>query len=131
MGPDKKNTKLLPVIFIASATVFYILVVRRLGFGIPCLFHRVTGFKCGGCGTTTMLVALFNGDPRSAYSANPFIFLTLPFLGFEAVYLTVCSCKGRRMAKWNKILLDIYAILLVLWSVLRNLIPSRFFFSFL
>jgi hypothetical protein len=46
------------------------------GIGIPCPWRSVTHTLCPFCGSTTMGVALLQGDVAAAWAANPFV-LTL------------------------------------------------------
>ncbi|HAG70298.1 MAG TPA: hypothetical protein DCL38_10060 [Lachnospiraceae bacterium] len=112
----------LPLLIAASAAVVYILAVRKLGFGIPCLFHRVTGFKCPGCGVTGMLTALSRLDFKTAFSSNPFLFITLPFPAFELIFMWSRSVNKRKSPSWNEGLLIFYLILLISWGIVRNII---------
>ncbi|MBF0313384.1 MAG: DUF2752 domain-containing protein [Oligoflexia bacterium] len=45
-----------------------------------CLFHRITGLRCPGCGMTHALVSLSRGDFQSAFYFNPFCYLLLLML---------------------------------------------------
>lgn len=57
-------------------------LARVLGLGdagtllgqIPeiCVFHRVTGIQCPGCGMTRAFLCLLHGDWRGAWDLNPF-----------------------------------------------------------
>ena len=118
-GGIKRNKWLLPVMLSLAAAV-YILAVRRLGFGIPCIFHRVTGFKCPGCGITGLFVALSQFDLKAAFYSNRFIFATFPFLAAEFFYLAVLKLKGKKNPRWNEGLLSTYVVLLIVWGVVRN-----------
>ncbi len=111
---------MLPVI-ISSAAIVYILAVRRLGFGIPCIFHRITGFKCPGCGITGLFVALSRFDFKSAFNSNRFIFVTSPFLLTELLYAFVLKLRKKKMPGWNEKALMIYVFLLIGWGILRNI----------
>ena len=50
------------------------------GWGIPCIFHLVTGLQCPGCGVSRMLLALLRLDFREAFRANPALLCMLPLL---------------------------------------------------
>lgn len=87
-----------------------------------CVFHRVTGLQCMGCGAQRMAHALLHGNLVEAMRANMFLFLSLPFIGFM-VWLEQHREKYpdlyRRMhSKW---VIVIVAILLMVWLVVRNL----------
>ena len=58
----------------------YLLVVLYTGVGIPCVLHALTGIKCPGCGVSRMIVALVHLDVPQAFTYNPFLFITGPFL---------------------------------------------------
>ncbi len=116
----KKNKYMLPMV-LSSAAIVYILTVRRLGFGIPCIFHRITGFKCPGCGITGLLVSLSRLDFETAFVSNRFIFATSPFLLVELLFTVVLKFKKKRMPMWNEKLLLAYAVLLIGWGILRNI----------
>jgi hypothetical protein len=54
----------------------------------PCLFYRLTGFYCPGCGITRALHALVHGDLARAWAMNPLLFvllLGLPPLVLQAI----------------------------------------------
>jgi len=101
--------------------VLYYCFVKITGIGIPCLFRLVTGLKCPGCGVSTMILALTEGDIRSAFIANRFLLVTLPFLLFEIVFAVYLYWLGKRQPKWNNVLLIVYLIVLLLFGLLRNL----------
>ena len=54
--------------------------VLRFNVGIPCIFYKITGLKCPGCGITRMLLSIWKLDFRSAYEANQMIFILQPVL---------------------------------------------------
>jgi hypothetical protein len=56
----------------------------------PCLFHRVTGLYCPGCGTGRALHRLLHGDLVGAWRLNPLMVLVIPLL----VYLVARSRRG-------------------------------------
>jgi hypothetical protein len=45
---------------------------------IPCIWKKIFGFNCWGCGLTTALVKLTQLDFVGAYHSNPLIFIVLP-----------------------------------------------------
>lgn len=115
----KKTTKKLVVIF--GMGIAYYLWLRAGGIAIPCIFRSITGWKCPGCGITTMIWNILELDFISAYQANPFLFLTAPLLVAEIVYVIVLSYQKRRLPRWNEYLAGIYAIALVIFGIVRNI----------
>jgi len=92
------------------------------GFSIGCLFHRLTGFLCPGCGVTRLLDHLIHGDVRRAFTANPAVFLLSPLILF--LYFTDRINHERRSEfreKLHRILAVACLALLLLFGVLRNI----------
>lgn len=94
------------------------------GWGIPCIFYRLTGFQCPGCGNTRAALALLQLDIAAAMRYN----LLFPLECFYLGWVIFQSCReylrGRAFAypmrwKW----LDIATMAAVLiWGVVRNLL---------
>lgn len=102
----------------------YALFVRLSGFAIPCIFNRVTGLLCPGCGVTRMCMNLLSGDLTAAWSSNPAIMGMLP--------LTVavgCDVGCRYVAsgtlqphKWANVLVWIMICTLLVFGIVRNIV---------
>ena len=88
--------------------------------GIPCFFRLITGFRCPGCGITTMLLALARGDFAAAFAANPFLMCTGPLLILECVLLTKYRERFRTNRLVRKVFPTLYLAALLLFGVLRN-----------
>ena len=106
---------------IALGILYYVLVTTT-EFRIPCLFHLVTGLKCPGCGVSTMLVEASHLDFAAAFAANPYLFVTAPFIIFEIIYSAVLTLKKKENPKANEIALWIYIAGLLVFAVLRNIL---------
>jgi hypothetical protein len=50
-----------------------------------CLFRKVTGWPCPGCGMGHAGLRLLAGDPVGAWHCHPFVFLVLVLAGLAAV----------------------------------------------
>lgn len=46
----------------------------------PCPFHYCTGFYCPGCGTLRALHSLLHGNLPAAWSLNPLLVISIPFI---------------------------------------------------
>ena len=119
------KTRLCKVLLVPLALAVYYIIVRIIGFGIPCIFRVVTGFKCPGCGVSRMLMALLQLDLKGAFLENRVLFVLLPLLVFiilRAAYLYVTQKKpGNTAAAITKILYPALIVILLLWGVLRNI----------
>lgn len=109
------------LIALAAGGAYYV-IYRFLHFRYFCWLYTLTGYKCGTCGVTRMCVSIIEFHFVDAFWYNPFIFVTLPFLIPEVIYsIYILESKGH-MPKWNRYLLIGYAVLVVLFGVVRNFI---------
>ena len=67
------------------------------GLGVPCLWRELTGTLCPFCGATRMGSALLVGDLPGAWSANPFVLISLGVLGLAVVSWAVTALGGPRL----------------------------------
>ena len=109
---------------LAAIGAVYALAVSRMGFGIPCIFHLLTGLQCPGCGVTRMCLALLHLDLEAAYSYNAGVLLAMPvLLGLAVWYLADYIRYGSRpqpfLTKRNILCLAL-VVYLIGFGVIRN-----------
>ena len=109
---------------IAAVLLLYYAFVQLTGLGIPCVFHKLTGLDCPGCGNSRALIALSHFDVKGAVDHNLFIFPELAFVGYIAATVTARYIKtGKLSAKIShERLAWAFLALLVVWGVVRNII---------
>ena len=105
-----------------AAGCAYLLWLHATGLGIPCPFRLITGWKCPGCGISTLFLLLAEGDLRGAYAANPFLFVTMPLLLAQIIYTTYLKKCSRPLPPWNQRLLFVYLAALIVFGVMRNIL---------
>ncbi len=111
-----------------SLAAGYFLWLRLGGPFLPCPFRLVTGWLlpgggllCPGCGVTHMTLALARGDLSSAWTANPFLLSTLPFLGLQIFLDRRAKARRQPLPAWDRPLLLLYLSALLLFGIARNL----------
>ena len=109
-----RSKKLLAGAGLLCAGLFYGYVLIPLGISVPCLFHRVTGLKCPGCGVTSFCLDLLHGRVTPAYNWG--LVLALP----PGLWLVWAERTGRHPGA-VRVLSWVLAALLLAWGVLRNL----------
>lgn len=121
-----RKKRLLQIItyalIIIMAGSVYSLFVKYTGFAIPCLFYKMTGLKCPGCGVTGMCMALIQLDFRQAFLCHPMLFVLLIPLGVVCVGSMINYMKDgtRQTNHWQKQILYVSIVLLVGYGAVRN-----------
>lgn len=88
-----------------------------------CVFHWLTGWDCPACGSQRALHQLLHLHVREAFAYNPFLLISLPYLG------ALAACRwfndGGRLDRLQRVChhpatVHTYLILLVAWWIVRN-----------
>ena len=100
----------------------YALFVRLTGWGIPCVFHLITGLQCPGCGVTRMCLALLRLDFYAAARYNLLILCLLPVALVLYVYKAIVYVRTgeAKMGMGEKVFYCIAFLLCIGFCVLRN-----------
>lgn len=117
-----RNLLLAGLLAAAAAAVFCLLAWA--GIGIPCLFRRITGLLCPGCGNSRAALALLRLDLAAALEYNLLFPLEFAYL------LWVAACSSRAYLKGKPFTynppapaLDIaLLVIILLWGILRNIL---------
>jgi len=98
--------------------------MARSGSPIPCLFHKLTGLSCPGCGNTRAVLALLQLDLIGAFSYNLLFPVEFFYLGFVYIRCAVNYLSAGRFTYRSPAPVLDYAILgsLLLWWVIRNIL---------
>ena len=80
---------------VAGGIVLYGMTPEKTWWMPPCLFHKLTGLYCPGCGTGRALHELLHRDLIGAWRLNPLMIVAIPLL----VYLVVKATRPRTSAK--------------------------------
>ena len=117
-----RNLLLGAGILCAAVAVFYILA--RHGIGIPCLFHRLTGLQCPGCGNSRAALALLQWDLAAAFGYNPMFLPEFLYIVWVLLHCARSYLRGKPFAYKPPFLwLDILLLAsVILWGILRNFI---------
>ncbi|MDE6887627.1 MAG: DUF2752 domain-containing protein [Eubacterium sp.] len=81
---------------IAIAAVLLLFRWLPLRFRMPpCLFHRISGYYCPGCGGTRALLALLHGQLLRSAWYHPFV----PYAAFIFLYFMITQAAERLSSK--------------------------------
>ncbi len=126
---ERLNKTLKGFLTLFIVCFLYFIFVKIVGFGIPCIFHTVTGLHCPGCGISRMFLSIARLDFKAAFQYNALIFTLSPIALFFILrhYVLYILYGKRKSEKFETVLLVIALVLLIIFGILRNL-PT---FSFL
>ena len=120
----KKNKKIISKLIVLSGLLIgYYFLNAVFKISIPCIFYKMTGFHCPGCGVTRLFFSLFKLDFYQAFRYNPLIFI---FLIIFVIKLLI-SIVTKRKLTFSKTWITIMLIATIIFWIARN-IP---YFSFL
>lgn len=122
---QKRIFKSLSILFliIIISLIYYFLSIN-FHFYIPCIFHKITGLYCPGCGITRCLFSLLCGNIKQAFFYNMLVCLFFPVFLFYAGYKLYIYIMGRKdnlfihIPKW---VLYFSLLITILFGILRNI----------
>jgi len=129
--PPKISAPLSPAIFsvvvlaavsIGAGAVVFFFNPATHNFYPVCLFHKLTGLNCPGCGATRSLYALLHGNFALAFRDNALFILTLATLTARGLWFAVRFFSGRPAGIFPPPKsLWIFLAVALLFGVFRNL----------
>lgn len=112
--PKKKEAIIIGLILLVLSVFVYFQDPSK-GPILPCVFNKITGLYCPGCGMTRAVNAVFKLNFYQAFRFNALIFIMPIMLGF---YYGASYLKKPQLAKITLILMLVVALG---YGVLRNL----------
>lgn len=112
----KKEATILGVILMVLSVYVYFKDPFN-GPILPCIFNKITGFYCPGCGMTRAVNSCFKFNFYQALRFNALLFIMPIMLG---IYYFLCRMKKNKIAT---VMLVIMLVVAIGYGVLRNL-PS-------
>lgn len=109
-------------LLIAGAAYLYLFEPGKSGFFPACPFRLLTGFTCPGCGTTRALHQVLHGHFDTAFTLNPLLLLSIPFLLFALLRYSAIVMRGgvpRPNALPAPVIYAIFFVILSFW-IFRN-----------
>ena len=130
---QKYKSKIISISIIFFIGILYLIIMRTTPFRIPCMFNKITGLACPGCGISHFCVKVSHFDFKGAAKENLGITILLPIWGlFIILKLTTKSSIFKRNGILEKVLAALSCIFLIIFGILRNLpgfeflLPSYF-----
>jgi hypothetical protein len=111
----------LALLTAAGLALLFLFDPARHAFYPVCLFKKMTGYDCPGCGGLRALHQLLRGEVWCAFQLNAMVVVALPLLGAWAVQAWATGSRGscRKAPVW--IAAWVALAVVVGFGVLRNL----------
>ncbi len=122
MKAKRKYNVFIILLFIVGLPVLYFVNPSETPL-VPCIFNKITGWKCAGCGITRASHQILHGNFEAAWNFNPIIFVTVPVVSYLVFGFILREWFGKqlptiRMPLWLYIALG---ITIIIFTVVRNL----------
>ncbi len=117
-------------ISIAAVLLYFCTGINVLRIKYPCIFNKVTGYCCPGCGGTRALRALLHGEIlKSLYDYPPLIYGIIVYIVFM-VRCTLYIFFGVRKSRDGAVVkyLYIFAALMIIQWIVK--LVAQFFFGY-
>ncbi len=110
------------ILFLFLGLTYYF-ITQLFNFYIPCVFNSITGLLCPGCGITTACIAVIEFRFIDAIYANLGMMIISPILLFLIAKLWILWILDKRdkNSKVTESLAFLCVIILIVWSVIRNI----------
>ena len=116
----KKNEAIILGLIVIALSIFVYFKDPFSGPILPCIFNKITGLYCPGCGMTRAVNSCFKFEFYQALRFNALLFI-MP-IGLAAYYFAYHTKK----LKIAKTILIVMIIIAIGYGVLRNLPPFEF-----
>lgn len=121
------KNKIIRLIFIV---LFLVIIVYglsylniRYGIGLVCMFNKITGLYCSGCGMTRAVFSMLRLDFYQAFRYNAFSIILVPIIGLYIIgsmYSWIFSKTNFMYRKIPEVIWIIFIVALLLYGILRN-----------
>jgi hypothetical protein len=109
------------VVAVAAGAVLYGFDPAHYSLYPVCLFHRLTGLDCPGCGSSRALHALLHGRLLEALHFNLLLVLSLPVFAFLGIRHLTCRLRSGTAPGISPRWLWWYLAAWVAFGIVRNL----------
>lgn len=101
----------------------YLFIFLTFDVGIPCIFNKLTGLQCPGCGMTHAIAELWNGNVKEALNYNALCISILPAVCMYLLYRAVRYVTGKKEGFyiWEYVLLILLFLVTAGYGVMRNI----------
>lgn len=121
---NKRILKLFLGLLLMALGVILAYFLFKAGISIPCIFNKITGLQCPGCGNTRAAISILQGDFAAAFKYNALFPLEFFYLVWVFCIASISYIKGKRFnydppCQWFDIAV---LVIITAWGVIRNVL---------
>lgn len=109
-----KKPFIIGILVLISGVLYLKVISPVFNIHIPCIFNKITGFDCPGCGITRASLALLDGNIYQAFRYNMLVFFLIP------LYVVYAVLEKKRLMQQGKVMMTIMLLVTGLFFILRN-----------
>ena len=120
--------KIIKVLTLCILLAIFAIVLKyvnvKYNIGLVCIFNKISGLYCPGCGMTRAVFSLMELDFYQAFRYNIFSILLLPILfiyGVSSSYAWIFNKKNLLEKKIPTVFWIIVIVLMLTYGIIRNL----------
>ncbi|HJJ05247.1 MAG TPA: DUF2752 domain-containing protein [Clostridiaceae bacterium] len=126
MNKKKRNSIIFISILAIIACIGAVIVKKynpeEHSFFIPCIFYKLTGIKCAGCGMTRAIHNLLNGRIKEAIWYNLMLLPSAVIFSYSTYrYLRYIIKDEPIVNKPLDIILKIFLVVIIIFMIARNM----------
>lgn len=122
--PEKfKNLFFQFLVLTVSGIVIVFLNPHFSFFPTGCVFNKITGFLCPGCGMSRGIHSLFCGDINKAIHFNVLLVTALPLSMLWLIFRYTASKYCLNVKKYDNMVIAFFISIVIVYGIIRN-IPS-------
>ena len=126
MNKKKRNSvifiSILAIIACIGAVILKKYNPEEHSFFIPCIFYKLTGIKCAGCGMTRAIHNLLNGRIKEAIWYNLMLLPSAVIFSYSTYRYSRYIIKDEPIVnKPLDIILKIFLVVIIIFMIARNM----------
>jgi hypothetical protein len=115
-----KKPLLQYVVLLTAGAVILFVIPRFSRMPAGCLFQKITGFHCAGCGFSRAVHALLKGNIERSMHQNILLLAVLPAAGFWLAWRYFNRKYSPGKNTHDTAFIAAFLIIVILFTVLRN-----------
>jgi hypothetical protein len=121
--PHLIHVALIAAVVLAGAALIYLVNPIECAWLPPCMFHKMTGLNCPGCGMTRATYELLHGHFLAALHLNALFVLALPVTAGVFATRELARRQGHKLKPLFQTPLALWILfsVIILFGIVRNI----------